>query len=300
MRLRPNLERLERRDCPTTAFLSNGLLFVQGDAGPFGVGNQLNVSANAAGAITVTDFGLPVNVLGASPTTANVTAITEAAGAGPFNSLATSASVGAIPTSFIGNGTTFCSISPGNNAPSFAVGSPFASCTTVFTSNPGGKDTFIGGAGLNNFVWPPGTGTDAYVGAGRGNSVTIVGNAGSAAEQDSFSPDGTGGVVYSRNNLVPFQLYTRNIQSFVLTPNAALAGGNFVTIGDMSGTPTRSIVIRASNSTVDASAQRNPGTQVVVQGAGDTILPGAGTTFGYGGTGLAYYLDKRLVRGLWF
>jgi hypothetical protein len=269
----PNLERLGDRITPTTAVFSNGVLLVQGD----NQGNNINVLADNNGNLQVTERGQQVAITGATTaTTANVTLVVEEAGTGANNTLATDKSLGAISNSLLGNGSGTITYRPGNNAPSMALGSTNASASNDFISNPGGKDVFVGGAGHNLFDWEPGTGTDTYIGAGKKNTVLVVGNNGGAAENDSLTADGQGGVVYSRNNLVPFKIYTTGIQDWYIRPSTG--AGNTVTVNDLSGTATKRVQVDASKSTVDASNQNNADVLLVVNGKRDTISEGAGPT----------------------
>jgi hypothetical protein len=267
------LEELSQRITPTTAIFSNGMLFVQGD----NLGNNINVLADANGNLHVTERGQEVTILGATPaTTASVKTVVEMAGAGRNNTLATDASLGAIPDTLLGNGGGTVTYNPRNNAPSTAFGSANSGAINDFISNPGGKDVFVGGRGTNLFDWEPGTGTDTYVGAGRSNTVLVVGNAGGAAENDSLTADGAGGVTYSRNNLVPFKLFTRGIQYWEVEPSTG--AGNQVALGDLTGTATRRVTVDESHGTVDASAQNNANVALVVNGSRDTVSEGAGPT----------------------
>ena len=101
------------------------------------------------------------------------------------NTLSTAASLGSAPDSLIGNGSGTMTFSPLNKAPSTAFGSPDRlRAMNVFNSNPGGGDVFMGGAGENLFDWQPGTGTDTYIGAGRSNTVLVVGNNNGTQEND--------------------------------------------------------------------------------------------------------------------
>lgn len=267
-----NLEQLTQRLVPSTATFSNGLLFVQGD----NLGNNINVIADADGTLRVTERGENVPIAGAVATTANVKTVVQQAGTGNNNRLATDASLGAIPNTLLGNGTGTVTYAPGNNAPSQAFGSPNPLATNHFISNPGGKDTFVGGAGRNLFDWEPGTGTDVYVGKGRLNAVLVVGNSNGLAEEDTLQPDGQGGVIYSRLNLVPFKLFTSGIQEWYLQPSTG--AGNNVVIGDLTGTPTKRVRVDVNNSKVDAGAQENADVRLVVNGRRNTVIEGAGPT----------------------
>jgi hypothetical protein len=266
-----DLERLTDRITPTTAVLSNGMLFIQGD----NLGNNIDVTADASGNIHVTERGQQITITGSTPaTTSIVSLIVEQAGTGNNNTLATDASLGAIPDALIGNGGGVMTFKPGNNAPSTALGSPNTSAVNNFISNPGGKDVFTGGKGYNLFDWQPGTGTDYYIGAGKDNRVLVVGNNNGQAETDTLMPDGTGGVTFTRTNLVPFSLYTKNIQGWFLDPSTG--AGNVVTIGNLTGTATKQVQVDVSQSTVAAGAQKDASVRLVVDGTGDTITEGAG------------------------
>jgi hypothetical protein len=268
---RLGLEQLPDRITPTTAVLSNGMLFIQGD----NLGNNIDVLADSSGKIHVTERGQQVNITGSvQATTTTVTQIVEQAGSGNNNTLATDASLGAIPDTLIGNGGGVMTFKPGNNAPSTAVGSPNTSAVNNFLSNPGGKDVFTGGKGYNLFDWEPGTGTDYYIGAGKDNRVLVDGNSNGQAETDSLMPDGTGGVTYSRTNLVPFCIYTKDIQGWFLHPSTG--SGNTVTIGNLTGTKTNQVQVNASGSTIAAGGQKNASVCLVVNGKSDTIAEGAG------------------------
>jgi hypothetical protein len=272
-RVHLDLETLGDRITPTTAIFSNGMLFVQGD----NQGNNIVVSADANGNIQVTERGQAVTIAGATTaTTTNTSLVVEQAGTGNNNTLSTAASLGAIPDALMGNGSGVVTYNPLNNAPSTAFGSPNASALNDFISNPGGKDVFVGGAGKNLFDWEPGTGTDTYIGAGRSNTVLVVGNNNGKAENDSLTADGNGGVTYSRNNLVPFNIYTKDIQNWYIKPSSA--AGNTVTIGDMSGTATKKVEVDANKGTVDAGNQNNADVKLVANGSRNTVTEGAGPT----------------------
>jgi hypothetical protein len=267
------LEELSARITPTTAVFSNGLLFVQGD----NQGNNILVSADQAGNLHVTERGSAVAIAGATPaTTTSVKLVVEQAGTGNNNTLSTDASLGAIPDAFLGNGGGKMTFRPLNTGPSSAVGSPNAGASNDFISNPGGKDVFVGGAGTNLFDWEPGTGTDTYIGAGKSNAVLVVGNSTGQAEQDTLLPDGQGGVVYSRVNLVPFKIYASKIQDWYINPSSA--SNNTVTVGDLTGTGAKKVEVIASNSTVDASGQNDPNVELVVVGKRNAVSEGAGPT----------------------
>jgi hypothetical protein len=266
------VDQLPDRIMPTVAAFSNGVLFVQGD----NLGNDIHVGSTN-GNLTVTDHGAAVAIGGTTTaTTTNTLLVVEAAGTGKNNTLTTDASLGAVADSLIGGGTGTMTFSPLNNAPSVAYGSSNADAKNVFNDNPGGKDVFIGGAGKNVFFWAPGTGSDKYVGAGKSNTVIVVGNANAKAENDSLTADGTGGVVYSRNNLVPFKLFATGIQDWVIQPSTA--AGNTVTIGDLSGTGTKQVEVDETQSTVDASTQNDPAVKLIVRGKRNTVSEGAGAT----------------------
>jgi hypothetical protein len=268
-----NLEQLADRITPTTAVLSNGTLFIQGD----NLGNNINVTADSSGNIHVTERGRQIAITGSTPaTTSTVSLVIEEAGSGNNNTLATDASLGAIPDTLIGNGGGVVTFRPGNNAPSNAIGSPNATAVNNFFSNPGGKDVFTGGKGFNLFDWEPGTGTDTYIGAGKDNRVLVDGNSSGQAETDRLMPDGTGGVTYTRSNLVPFSIYTKNIQGWFINPSSG--AGNVVTIGNLSGTATKRVEVGAAHSKVNAAAQANANVELIVNGSADTISEGAGPT----------------------
>jgi hypothetical protein len=272
-RATPSIEQLSERITPTTAIFSNGMLFVQGD----NQGNNISVLADNNGQIHVTERGQEVTIAGATQaTTANVSLVVELAGKGNNNTLSTAASLGSIPDTLIGNGGGIMTFKPLNNAPSNAFGSSNPNAFNDFISNPGGKDVFVGGAGRNLFDWEPGTGTDTYIGAGKSNTVLVVGNNNGKAENDSLTADGSGGVTYSRNNLVPFKIYTKGIENWYLRPSTG--AGNNVTINDLTGTPTKKVEVDASSSTVDASQQNNANVTLVVRGVHNTVSEGAGPT----------------------
>jgi hypothetical protein len=268
-----SLAQLPDRIMPTVATFSNGMLFVQGD----NAGNNISVAADGGGNVTVTERGAAVTVSGATAaTTANVKLVVEQAGTGVNNTLSTAASLGGISDALIGGGTGNMVFNPLNNAPSTAFGSQNSAAHNYFNSNPGGKDVFFGGAGENFFNWQPGTGTDRYIGAGRSNTVLVVGNNSAKAENDSLQSDGAGGTVYTRNNLVPFKLFTTGIQNWIVQPSSA--AGNTVTVGDLSGTATKRVEVDESNGTVDASGQNDANVRLVVHGKRNTVSEGAGTT----------------------
>jgi hypothetical protein len=81
----------------------------------------------------------------------------------------------------------------------------------------------------------------------------------------------------SRNNLVPFNIYTQGIQRCYIRPSTA--SGNTVTIGDLSGTATRRVEVDINGSTVNAGGQLNSDVRLVVNGTMDTITEGAGPTW---------------------
>jgi hypothetical protein len=268
-----SMEHLESRLVPTTAFLSNGVLTVVGD----NHGNNINVLASSTGAISVTERGASVAITGTTTaTTSNVQQVVELAGTGANNKLATDSSLGAIPDALVGNGTGLLVYNPRNNAPSTAFGSLNTNAVNDFISNPGGKDTFVGGRGYNLFDWEPGTGTDTYIGAGRGNTVLVVGNNNGTAENDTLTSNGQGEVTYNRVSPGPFTLTTTGIQYWQIEPSTG--SGNNVTIGDLSGTATKQVTVDESASTVNAGAQNNVGVTLAVNGKRDTITEGAGPT----------------------
>jgi hypothetical protein len=163
--------------------------------------NSLNVLANTAGQIQVTDNGSPVTIHqlfgAASPTRANLLHIYELAGTGT-EVLATDRSLDTrdsnnvlqfSPSSFLaaGNGTN--TFMPGNGGivggaagvtNGVVTGKVVGNSTDIggkgtnnFISGPG-NDTMIGGSGVNNYTWPPGTLTDTlYLGSGQ-NTITII------------------------------------------------------------------------------------------------------------------------------
>jgi hypothetical protein len=270
---RLSVDRLSDRIMPTVATFTNGVLMVQGD----NAGNNISVAADAGGNIHVTERGAAVAIGGsATATTANVKLVVEAAGTGKNNTLSTAASLGAIPDTLIGNGSGTMTFTPLNNAPSTAFGSGNARAHNVFNDNPGGKDVFFGGAGQNLFDWQPGTGSDTYVGAGKSNTVLVVGNNNAQAENDTLQADGSGGVTYTRNNLVPFELFTTGIQNWIIQPSTA--ANNVVTIGDLSGTPTKRVEVDTTQGDVNAGGQNDPHVKLVVRGPHNTVTEGAGET----------------------
>ena len=254
---------------PTVATFSNGVLLVQGD----NTGNTINVAADASGNIQVTDHGNAVAISGSAATTTTVKFVVEQAGTGKNNSLSTDTTLGAIPDTMIGGGSGNMTFNPHNNAPSTAFGSKNANAHNFFNSNPGGKDVFFGGAGDNFFNWQPGTGTDTYVGAGKSNTVLVVGNNNGQAENDSLQSDGNGGATFTRNNVVPFKIFTTGIQNWIIQPSAAT--GNVVTVGDLSGTATKSVDVDTTKGTVDASGQNNANVKLSVHGTRNTVSEGA-------------------------
>jgi hypothetical protein len=273
-RVHLKIEQLDARITPTTAIFSNGMLFVQGD----NHGNNISVSADANGNIQVTERGQSVAISGAvTATTANTTLVVEQAGKGNNNTLSTAASLGPIADTLLGNGGGVMTFKPLNKAPSNAFGSTNKNAVNDFISNPGGRDVFVGGAGRNLFDWEPGTGTDTYIGGGKFNIVLVVGNNGGLAENDSLTADGSGGVTYSRNNLVPFNIYTQDIQRWYIRPSTA--AGNVVTIGDLTGTATRRVEVDTNKGTVDASNQNDADVNLVVNGKRNTVTEGAGPTY---------------------
>jgi len=268
-----NLECLSDRITPTAAVFSNGVLTIHGD----NLGNTIDVSAASDGTINVTDHGQEVTITGSTTaTTTNVKLVVEQAGTGKNNTLSTDTSLGAIPDTLIGNGTGTVTFTPGNNAPSTAIGSPNGDAVNFFVSNPGGKDVFLGGKGYNLFDWQPGTGTDTYIGAGKGNTVLVVGNNNGSAESDTLTGDGAGGAIYTRNSAGPFMLFTYGIQNWDIQPSTG--AGNNVTIGDLSGTATKQVEVDLNAGTVDASGQADTKVKLVVNGGQDTITEGAGST----------------------
>jgi hypothetical protein len=268
-----SLTQMPDRVMPSVATFSNGMLFVQGD----NLGNNISVAADASGNITVTERGAAVTINGSTTaTTTNVKLVVEQAGTGANNTLSTDASLGSIPDTMIGGGSGNMVFNPLNNAPSIAFGSRNSAAHNYFNDNPGGKDVFFGGTGTNFFNWQPGTGTDTFVGAGRSNTVLVVGNNNGQAENDSLQADGNGGVTYSRNNLVPFKLFTTGIQNWIIQPSTG--AGNAVTVGDLTGTGTRSVDVDASQSTIDASGQNDPTVRLIVHGKRNMVSEGAGTT----------------------
>jgi hypothetical protein len=266
------VDQLPDRIVPSAATFSNGVLFVQGD----NAGNDIHVGA-ANGAITVTERGAAVTISGSTTaTTSNVVLVVEQAGSGKNNTLTTDASLGAIADTLIGGGSGTMTFNPLNNAPSTAFGSMNSHAHNVFNDNPGGKDVFFGGAGENLFDWQPGTGTDTYVGAGKSNTVLVVGNNNGQAENDTLQSNGSDGVTYTRNNLVPFSLFTTGIQNWIIQPSSAT--GNVVTIDDLSGTDTKRVEVDTTKGLVDASNQNDPDVKLVVRGPRNMVAEGAGPT----------------------
>lgn len=209
-------------------------------------------------------------------TLSNVVSVVEKAGLGNNNTLSTAPSLGSIPDTLIGNGGGTITFQPNNKGPSTAIGSSNSSAINFFVSNPNGGDVFTGGAGKNLFDWQPGTGTDTYNGAGKSNTVLVVGNSNGSAEDDTLHATSNGGVVFSRNNLVPFQIYTQDIQNWVLEPSTAAK--NDVTIGNLSGTTTKQVEAVVNNSTVGTANQANPNVKLVVDGTQNVVREGAGPT----------------------
>jgi hypothetical protein len=249
------------------------VLVVNGD----NQGNNISVYVDGNTNLHVTERGQEVSITGATPaTTANVKLVVELAGKGNNNTLSTDPTLGSIPDSLVGNGTGTITFDPLNNAPANAIGSPKRDAVNFFISNPGGKDVFIGGSGSNLFDWQPGTGTDTYIGAGRSNSVLVVGNNNGSAENDSLTSDGQGNVIFTRNNLVPFSLFTSGIQKWYIEPSTG--AGNTVTIGDLTGTATKKVEVDTSSGTVNASGQNDADVKLVVNGSSDTVSEGAGPT----------------------
>jgi|GEM_PF-6561740 len=267
-----SMDQLPDRIMPTVASFSNGMLFVQGD----NLGNNISVAADASGNIQVTERGAAVAITGGTATTTTVKLVVEQAGSGANNTLSTDASLGSIADTLIGGGSGNMTFNPHNNAPSTAFGSKNASAHNFFNSNPGGKDVFFGGAGTNLFDWQPGTGTDTYIGAGKSNTVLVVGNNNGQAENDSLQGDGNGGVTYTRNNLVPFAIHTTGIQDWIIQPSSAT--GNVVTIGDLSNTATKRVEVDTTQGTVNAGGQNNSNVTLVVKGPHNTVTEGAGPT----------------------
>lgn len=270
-RATPTLENLGERITPSTATFSNGMLIVQGD----NLGNTIRVYADSNNVIHVSERGDEVAIAGVQPTTANTRIIVQQAGKGVNNTLTAEATLGTIPTTLIGNGSGLMTFQPLNAAPSTAFGSPNPNAVNDFISGPS-ADVFIGGSGRNLFDWQPGTGTDTYVGAGKSNTVFVVGNNSGKPEIDTLTADGQGGVTYSRENVVPFKLFTSGIQNWYITPSNTT--GNLVTIKDLSDTPTKLIQVNVNSSTVDAVAQNNGNVKLVVNGTRNTVTQGEGPT----------------------
>jgi hypothetical protein len=277
------VEQLEERAVPSaTAIFSNGMLRVQGDDS----GNDLMVSARADGSLKVTDHGAAVAITGTGASLANLRIVVERAGAGQHNTLATDASLGNVHTFLDATAGTDNVIRPGNSGPSTEIG---GHGLNYLLSGPG-PDVLIGGAdrsSRNLFDWEPGTGTDQVIGRAGQNILLVVGNNNGKGENDRVDADGQGGFIYSRLNVVPFQIYATNIDQLIIRPSS---GNDTVTIGDLTGvTRLKKIEVDggAGDDTIDFSQQLNPKIKAVFNGGtgNNTYIAGAGPSYAIEGGG---------------
>lgn len=278
--MRPSVERLEGRDCPSAAAsFSNGVLLIQGDD----AGDSLSAQANAAGQVSVTERGQAVPIVSqtVAPTTANLSLVVEQSGSGSGNLLSVDKSLPGVKSVLDASRGSVNTVLPLNTGGSTEIGG--LSYNLLFDS-PGGKDFLLGNAHAHNlFDWEPGTGTDVVQGAGHRNVLFVEGNNGNKAENDSVAADGKGGFVYSRNNLVPFQISASGVQSLVVKPQGpavAVATGNTFTAGNLTNTGLRdvSFVSAGGADTLDFSANRDKHVRFDVydRGAPDVVILGAG------------------------
>ena len=279
---RLEVEILEGRCLPdATAFFSNGLLLVKGD----NQGDNLNVLASA-GQVQVTERGqsVPIRSQTAAPTLANLTQVVEVAGQGEGNTLATDSSLGRVATLLDAHLGTDSTLTPASGPVTLIGGHG----TNNFVKATGAPGVIYGGDyrdSINHYVWNPGTGTDAVFGAGRYTDALIIGNNNNRGEVDALFADGVGGLVYSRQNLVPFQVYMEDVNRVVISPeNATGTGTDTVTIGDLTGVDElRRVTVlgSAGGTTVDASQQHNDDVRVELvdpTGTG-TLIPAPDNSF---------------------
>jgi Ca2+-binding RTX toxin-like protein len=145
-----------------------------------------------------------------------------------------------------------------------------------------GNDTVTGGAGNDRNIWNNGDNTDTFDG-GDGLDVQEVNG---AAAGDVFTLSNNGGVaLFSRTNLVPFDVGMTNVERLEVR---SLDGDDSFTIGNLTGTSLATGTLffdgGLGNDTLDASASTTAITGL--GGAGeDTLRGGSGNDTITGGTG---------------
>ncbi len=153
-----------------------------------------------------------------------------------------------------------------------------------------GNDIIKGGAGDDNYLWPPGTLTDVWDGGEGNDTVTILGNdtfqGQPASDQFVLSAMGER-VLFQRVNLVQFTVDIGSTEKIVLKPGA---GDDAVTINDLTGVRSlRQVTVEGGqgNDWIDGSGQLNSRIQLILRGneGNDVLLGGAGNDLLDGGEG---------------
>jgi len=149
----------------------------------------------------------------------------------------------------------------------------------------------LGGDGNDSYIWLPGTLTDFWDGGPGSDTATIVGNdtfLSSNPAADAFDLDASGShALFRRTNLVQFSVDIFNTETIILQPGA---GDDTVHIGDLSAVAgLRQVIVQGGdgNDLIDASAQRDRGLRLVLDGGAgnDVLLGGAGNDVLLGGDG---------------
>jgi Ca2+-binding RTX toxin-like protein len=289
-RVRPDLELLEGRLTPAvTASYAFGILAVTSDD----ASSDIVISADAAGAIQVTDGGTPVAITApfGSPTRANLVLISASGRGGDDSialddSLATRNAAGAIVRTPIGlvdggagNDLLFAPF--GNSVLMGGAGSD-----EISTS---GASTVFGGADDDIIRLGPGSLAGLVVG---GDGYDVVEWTGDDTAADALTASEVGGaLLVSRTAPSSTALVADQTEQLVVRTGG---GADSVTINDLSGTDVQLVVadVGADDDTVDGGgsdplATRNAGVALVLLGGAgdDSLTGGAGADVLDGGAG---------------
>jgi Ca2+-binding RTX toxin-like protein len=302
----PAVEPLDERILPAvTATFSPGAgtLSVFGDAQD----NTITISRDVAGRILVN--GGAVNVLGGTPTVANVSLI-QAFGQAGNDTITLDETNGALPKANLFGGAGNDILTGGSGADQL-----FGQAGNDTLLGKGGNDILFGGAGDDmliggagndqvfgeagddQMIWNPGDGTDLNEG-GTGNDTVVV-NGGNASETFTIAANGTR-VRFDRTDPAPFSIDIGTSENLVLNANggddhvdasALSAGLIHLTVDGGAGNDT---IIGSQGADTLLGGDGNDvinggrGNDVVLMGAGDDTFvwnPGDGSDTVEGGDG---------------
>jgi len=298
--VRPRIESLEDRAVPAvTASFNFNFLSVVGDD----TANNIVVSADAAGNLTVTNNGVAVGIVTSigTPNTAS-TAFIVVDGRGGNDNLSTTSALnvrdaaGLLVSSanvslFGGLGNDTLTVGNGGFVGG-VIGGPIVG-NAVQDGGDGddrinsgfGNDVMLGGNGNDTLVWLPGTLIDTFEGGAGFDNAVIVGNGNN--QGDAFvlgkSTTSPGRVLFQRTNLVPFLVDIDDCEQVTMRTQS---GNDTITINGLGGTDVQRVVADGGDGD-DIINGAATGVQLLLRGGNgnDTLTGGRANDIIEGGTG---------------